>query len=108
MKVRFGIDCGEAAVGVCLLASATSLAAGLSPSSQRVMDIACDVCVYILGSQDDYVPLLTGDDVIGSLGLGAGPRIGDVLGKAAQLERDGILHNREAALLWLGNLSNNV
>ncbi len=114
MKMRFILDCGEAAVGICLLAIADSLAivsnSGSKDSCQRVSDIAYDLCVWILGVQDlkKISPLLVGDDVIGSLGLGAGPRIGEILSQAAQLERDGILHNRNAALLWLENLPNNV
>jgi hypothetical protein len=114
IKVRFALDSGEAAVGVCLLAIADTLAADSSSACQgtpqRVMDVAYDLCVYILGSQDLHTaaPLLTGDDVISSLGLGAGPRIGDILRQAAQLERDGILQNRKAALLWLGNLPHNA
>jgi poly(A) polymerase len=112
-KVRFVLDCGEAAAGVCLLAIADSLAAGSKPAfqgaPQSVMDVAYDLCAYIFGSQDVHkaAPLLTGDDVISFLGCGAGPRIGDILRQAAQLERDGILQNREAALLWLGNLLHN-
>jgi len=110
MKARFGLDCSEAAVGVCLLAIADRLAADSSSAcqaaSQTIVDIAYDVCAYILGSQGTPAPLLTGDDVSNSLGLAAGPRIGDILSQAAQLERDGILHNRDAALLWLKNLPN--
>jgi len=114
IKVRFVMDCGDAAVGVCLLAIAGSLAADSKSScqanQQRVMDIAYDLCVDILGSQNLHkaAPLLTGDDVITSLGLGAGPRVGEILRQVAQLERDGILQNRDAALLWLGNLPRNA
>jgi len=114
MKVRFMLDSGEAAVGICLLFIAKCFATGSShacdAASHSIVENAYAVCCYILGVQDLHtaVPLLTGDDVSKSHGLGAGPRIGEILSQAAQLERDGILHNRDAALLWLKNLPNNV
>jgi tRNA nucleotidyltransferase/poly(A) polymerase len=108
-KVRFVLDCGDVAVGVCLLAIADSLATASQGSNQRVRDIAHDLCKFILVSQDlhEAVPLLTGDDIITSFGLKAGPHVGDVLRQAAQLERDGILQDRKAALIWLHSLSPN-
>jgi hypothetical protein len=112
-KVRFVQDCGEAAAGVCLLTIADDLATGLKPDSQhssrRVREIAFDLCASIFSSQHLHkaAPLLTGDDVIASLGRGAGPHIGDVLRQAAQLERNGILQDRKAALIWLKSLSPN-
>ena len=63
---------------------------------------------HVAACDCNAVNLLTGDDVISSLGLGAGPSIGDILRQAAQLERDGILQNRKAALLWLRNLAHNA
>jgi poly(A) polymerase len=113
VKVRFVLDCGECAVGVCLLAIADSLAraSGLERqcSSRRVTDVAYDLCSWILSSQDvrEASPLLTGNDVISLLGLGAGPRVGNILKQAAQLERSGELLDRKAALLWLRNLHPN-
>jgi tRNA nucleotidyltransferase/poly(A) polymerase len=107
VKIRFALDCGEAAAGVCLFAIADSRTAESGPVShacpQRVMEIACDVCRYVLTSPGvhEKTALLTGDDVSSELGLGAGPRIGQILNQAAQLERDGVLENRKAALLWL-------
>lgn len=110
-KVRFIGDCGKAAAAVCLLAIADSFATGSSPeyqeSSKRVRDLASELCMLALVPNEDSItaPLLTGDDVITLLGLDAGPDVGNVLRQAAQMERDGVLRNREAALLWLKNLS---
>jgi hypothetical protein len=110
-KVRFVQDCGEAAAGVCLLTIADDLATGSTPdcqhSSRRVREIAYDLCASIFSSQHLHkaAPLLTGDDVIASLGRGAGPHVEDVLRQVAQLERDGILQDRKAALIWLKSLS---
>ena len=108
-KLRFVRDCGTVAPGVCLLAIADSLATGSMPefqdSSQRVRDIARELCGRIFTSQDlhETAPLLTGADVINALGRGPGPHVGSVLKQAAQLERNGTLQDRESALAWLRN-----
>jgi tRNA nucleotidyltransferase/poly(A) polymerase len=113
-KIRFLGDCGETAAAVCLLAIADSLATGSSPeyqeSSKVVRDLAAELCIRALATEDDVTtaPLLSGNDVISCLGLNAGPGVGDVLKQAAQLERDGVLQNREAALLWLKKISGNA
>jgi len=112
-KIRFIADCGEASAAVCLLAIADNLATGSMPayqsSSKRLRDIATELCALAIDPPADLstAPLLTGDDVIALLGLDAGPDVGDVLRKAAQLERDGLLQDRDAALLWLEKLPRN-
>jgi tRNA nucleotidyltransferase/poly(A) polymerase len=109
-KLRFVRDCGTVAPGVCLLAIADSLATGSMPefqdSSQRVRDIARELCGRFFASQDmhETAPLLTGADVINALGRGPGPHVGRILRQAAQLERNGTLQNREAAVAWLHSL----
>jgi hypothetical protein len=75
-------------------------------ASQRVRDIARELCRLIFTSQDlhETAPLLTGADVINALGRGPGPHVGRVLRQAAQLERNGTLQDRESALVWLHSL----
>ena len=110
MRVRFVRDCGAAAAGVCLLAIADNNATGSHPdyqrSSRRVRDIAVDVCVSVLASNDliEKAPLLNGDDIMRVLASGPGPHIGHILRQAAQLEREGMLHDRDEALIWLSSL----
>jgi hypothetical protein len=98
---------------VCLLALADSLATGsrseYQETSKRVRDLAAELCVLAINPKDNVstIPLLSGDDVIACLGLDAGPGVGNVLKQAAQLERDGVLQNRDAALAWLRSLQQN-
>jgi poly(A) polymerase len=108
-KARFVRDCGPAAAGVCLLAIADSLATGASPAyrqpSQHMRAIAAELCARILVSSDlqETAPLLTGADVMAVLQTTQGPQVGRILKQSAQLERDGTLQDREAALAWLRN-----
>jgi len=109
-KIRFIGDCGEAAAAVCLLAIADNFATGSMPayqsSNRRLCVIATELCLRALDppAHSSTAPLLTGEDVMTSLGLEAGPDVGDVLRQALQLERDGLLQNRDAALVWLRSL----
>ncbi len=106
-KARFVRDCGPVAPGVCLIAIADSLATCTTPeyrqSSRRMRDIAAELCARILASGQllEEEPLLTGADVMAVLQTARGPHVGRILKQAAQLERNGTLHDREAALAWL-------
>jgi hypothetical protein len=49
-------------------------------------------------------PLLRGEDVIAA-GVPAGPRVGEILRQAADLQLEGELMDRDAALAWLARVS---
>ena len=103
---RFWRDCGTAGVDVCLLSLADYLAtAGPTLSTEQWSHFLLTTAALldgIFGQGEANVTtlptLVTGNDLINTLGLSPGPQIGELLAYIREAQAAGEIHTAEEAL----------
>jgi poly(A) polymerase len=101
--VKLGRRLGEETVDVVLLSTADRLATLGEASTPEDLRAFIDLCSELLDQYERDAalePLLSGGDLLASLGLEPGELIGSLLREVREAQLDGKVESREEALEW--------
>jgi hypothetical protein len=100
---RYGVD-------TALVALADAMATDTAPPTSnwtRQAERVAQLLAPVLEPQTEWIappPLLSGHDLIKSLLLSPGPRIGEILDRLREEQAAGEIHSREEAIAWAQRL----
>jgi poly(A) polymerase len=101
--IRLARKLGEETVDVVLLSTADRLATLGEASTPEDLEAFMDLCAELLEQYEHDAalePLLSGGDLLASLGLEPGELIGSLLREVREAQLEGKVGNREEALEW--------